>query len=126
MAVTLSEHAVARAMLILEGWCTPLHIGREMGLYHRYVIAHWLKKLRANGRVERRRRCPGSGYEWRLTPAGTAFAIAAAPAGDGATAAIRWNHRALAQALGMSHTIIPSGDLLRGAHITVHICEGGR
>lgn len=107
MAVALSEHAVARVMLILGGWCTGMNIGREMGLYHRYAIAHWLKKLSVNGRVERRRRCAGSGYEWRLTQAGTAFAIAAAPAGDDAVATVRWNHRALAQALGMLHTITP-------------------
>lgn len=118
MAVALSEHAVARAMLILGGWCTPTHIGREMGLYHRHVLAHWLKKLRANGRAERRRcRCAGGGYEWRLTQDGAAFASAAAPAGDDATAAIRWNHRALAQALGMLHTITPPAG-------RVHTLEG--
>lgn len=103
----LSEHAVARAMLIIGDWCLPLRIGREAGLYHRASIQHWLEVLRRNGRVEQRRRIPGSGHEWRLTEKGQTFAIAEAPDGDDVQPMIRYNHRALAAALGMLHTITP-------------------
>ncbi len=106
--VPLSEHAVAVAMLTLVGWCLPMRIGREAGLYHRTSIRHWLEELRGHGRVECRHRVAcGGGYEWRLTPAGYDFAAGPAPDGDAAPTMIRWNHRALAQALDMLHTITP-------------------
>lgn len=125
----LSAHNVARTMLILEGWRKPLHIGREAGIqcgtpYRREVLAYRLARLRAAGRAERQRATHGNGYEWQLTSAGIAFAIAPPPADEPTADAAGYNHRGLAAAMGMLRQISPSGDSLRAslrfAHITVH------
>jgi predicted ArsR family transcriptional regulator len=118
----LTDYAVARAMLILEGRNSATRIARELGV-HREAVSYWLNRMRENGHAERdRRRGSGGGYEWWLTQRGQAFAIYTRP-DDGAVRTARgaphYDHRALAGALGMNRNVTPP--LGR-----VHRLEGGR
>ncbi len=103
-----TPYAVARAMLILEGWNSGSGIARELKTYREHV-SHALNRMRQDGMVERRvRTTTGGGYEWRLTDRGQAFAIYTRPdESDSRPRPSRYNHRALSSALGIPNRIEP-------------------
>lgn len=109
-------HRVARLMMIVGPWHSATRIGRE-GNVGRENVAYELARMCRARFVERRRaRTIHTGYEWSLTPAGTAFALAEAPADQtGLRPIARYDHGALANALGLNNTISPPSGRL---HLT--------
>ncbi len=103
---TVSEHRVARAMLVLGDWNSPTSIMREAGV-SRHELMHWLTTMQRGHRAERRKSPLRPGDQWRLTEAGNAFAIYARPDSESNSASIRYDHHELSAAMGMSHIITP-------------------
>ncbi len=114
-------HRVARGLMRLGGWHGSREIERACGDYREHVLVA-LRALRAARLVVRR---PASNLarnacEYRMTTAGIAFAMGPEPGGNHyTTEALRYDHRALAAALGMNRTVTPPAG-------RVHHLEGGR
>lgn len=115
-----NAYAVARAMLILGGRNSPTRIGRQLGA-QREAVSYWLNRMREERLADRQARTTsGGGYEWWLTEKGQAFAIYTRPdTTDTRPLENRYDHRGLAEAMGMVHQITPPAG-------RVHILEGGR